>query len=588
MKSMPGKRNTLITMTAMFAMLIIMLGAGVSFSKMAQRDNDMYGDELYFSVKPGFYDEPFYLSIDAPTDEIYYTLDGTDPDRDSIRYTGPVYIYDVSSEPNVYCEIKDVSPFYDDDLKALFCSYRLNDDIEYPVPDYKVPDQRVDKCMVIKAVWYDKTGGKSNVLAGSYFVGKEEYTEDSLITISLFTDADYLFDHETGIYVMGDRAEDFFEDVFEEEEDDDDDEDDKKELLEDLWEANYTGRGREWERQAALQVFKDGELELSQQIGVRIQGGYSREYCPKSLNLYARDELDGNKLISLDAVGMTVDKMTLYNGGEDIYSKLKDPLMAGLCSGLDFATMRFIPCEVYLNGEYWGFYYLTEKYDKKYIENKYNVDDDNVVMIKNNEPEEGFEEDLKGYLEDMDFISGADMTDEANYQKACRLMDMDSFIDYMAAEIYIARWVDWPGSNFAMWKSRTAENGEYGDRRWRMMLFDVNWGGMSYDDGDAERDSMAWVRRYSPIFDNLCRSDEFRSVFSDRLMSFRDGEFAPDHVSEEIDGLLRVAEEPMKRHYMRFFGTDDERFYEEAEKLKLFFRERYDYIPQMIAGNFGE
>ena len=99
---------------------------------------------------------------------------------------------------------------------------------------------------------------------------------------------------------------------------------------------------------------------------------------------------------------------------------------------------------------------------------------------------------------------------------------------------------------------------------------------------------MAWVRRYSPIFDNLCRSDEFRSAFADRLMSFRDGEFAPDHVAEEIDGLADVTAEPMKRHYMRFFGTDAARFYEEAEKLKLFFRERYDYIPQMIAGNFGE
>ena len=583
MKVMPGKRNAVIAMTAVFVLLTIMLCAGAVCPETAQGDKGRYGDVLSFSAAPGFYAEPFYLSIDAPADEIYYTLDGTDPDRDSIRYTGPIYIYDVSSEPNVYCEIKDVSPFYDDELKELFYGYRLNDDIEYPVPDYKMPEQNIDKCTVIKAVWYDKTGNKSDVLAGSYFVGKEEYTRDDLVTISLFTDPASFFDHRSGIYVLGDRAEEYFEEISEAE-----DEEYREELLGDLWEANYTGRGREWERQATLQVFNNGGLELTQQTGVRIQGGYSREYCPKSLNLYAREEMDGNKLISLDAVDMTVDKMTLYNGGEDIYSKLKDPLMAGLCSDMDFTTMRFIPCELYLNGEYWGFYYLTEKYDKKYIEKKYNVDDDNVVIIKNNEPEEGFEEDLKGYLEDMDFISGADMTDEANYQKACRLMDMDGFIDYMAAEIYIARWLDWPGSNFAMWKSRTAENGEYGDRRWRMLLFDVNWGGMSYDDGDAVRDSIAWVRRYSPIFDNLCHSDVFRSAFADRLMSFRDSEFAPEHVSEEIDGLSGAAEEPMKRHYMRFFGTDDARFYEEAEKLKLFFRERYDYIPVMIEDNFGE
>ncbi len=47
-----------------------------------------------------------------------------------------------------------------------------------------------------------------------------------------------------------------------------------------------------------------------------------------------------------------------------------------------------------------------------------------------------------------------------------------------------------------------------------------------------------------------------------------------------------MMEGPMKEHYMRFFGTDDERFREEAEKLKLFFNERYEYIPVMIEANF--
>ncbi|MBR1913616.1 MAG: chitobiase/beta-hexosaminidase C-terminal domain-containing protein, partial [Lachnospiraceae bacterium] len=253
MKVMPGKRNAVIAMTAVFVLLIIMLCAGAVCPETAQGDKGRYGDVLSFSAAPGFYAEPFYLSIDAPADEIYYTLDGTDPDRDSIRYTGPIYVYDVSSEPNVYCEIKDVSPFYDDELKELFYGYRLNDDIEYPVPDYKVPEQNIDKCTVIKAVWYDKTGNKSDVLAGSYFVGKEEYTRDDLVTISLFTDPASFFDHRSGIYVLGDRAEEYFEEISEAE-----DEEYREELLGDLWEANYTGRGREWERQATLQVFKNG------------------------------------------------------------------------------------------------------------------------------------------------------------------------------------------------------------------------------------------------------------------------------------------------------------------------------------------
>lgn len=36
---------------------------------------------LLFSKPSGFYEDPFTLEISAPTSEIYYTLDGTEPVR---------------------------------------------------------------------------------------------------------------------------------------------------------------------------------------------------------------------------------------------------------------------------------------------------------------------------------------------------------------------------------------------------------------------------------------------------------------------------------------------------------------------------
>ena len=57
-------------------------------------------------------------------------------------------------------------------------------------------------------------------------------------------------------------------------------------------------------------------------------------------------------------------------------------------------------------------------------------------------------------------------------------------------------------------------------------------------------------------------------------------------MDEKIDELVRIMDSPMDRHYRRFFGTDDARFHEEAEELRRFFRERRDFIPEMIAANF--
>ncbi|MBQ4242321.1 MAG: chitobiase/beta-hexosaminidase C-terminal domain-containing protein, partial [Lachnospiraceae bacterium] len=194
------------------------------------------GDEWALSKESGFYDEPFYLTIKAPSDEIYYTVDGSEPDRDSLRYTEPIYIYDATSDPNVYSNIKDVSLFYDEGLKKLYLEHRLDGGITNVVPDYVSPEYNVSKCRVIRAVYYDKEGKKSDVLTGSYFVGADTegaadrrgggeseapgkageggVSEDDKdgMTVSLIMEPEDLFGYERGICVMGERMEEFMRD----------------------------------------------------------------------------------------------------------------------------------------------------------------------------------------------------------------------------------------------------------------------------------------------------------------------------------------------------------------------------------------
>lgn len=109
---------------------------------------------------------------------------------------------------------------------------------------------------------------------------------------------------------------------------------------------------------------------------------------------------------------------------------------------------------MFLNGEYWGVYWLTEKYDDVFAAHYYDVDKDDVVMIKNGELAEGEAEDYELYTEMMGYMENTDFTIDENYAYACELLDMQSFIDYFAAEIYYGRYGDWPVSNFAVWRTR--------------------------------------------------------------------------------------------------------------------------------------
>ena len=50
-------------------------------------------DPPEFSMAPGAYDDPIYLKINAnTTGKVYYTLDGSTPDNESLEYTTPLYL----------------------------------------------------------------------------------------------------------------------------------------------------------------------------------------------------------------------------------------------------------------------------------------------------------------------------------------------------------------------------------------------------------------------------------------------------------------------------------------------------------------
>ena len=142
---------------------------------------------MHFSVRSGFYDAAFHLAVSAPEgSEIFYTLDGSTPDSGSIRYTEPILIGDRSPEENTLSMMKGIAQPLDEETDFL-------------------PKAPVDKATVVRAIAVDQNGVQSGVVSNTYFVGyseKAKYYQDMKI-ISLITDADCLFDYETGIYMIG-------------------------------------------------------------------------------------------------------------------------------------------------------------------------------------------------------------------------------------------------------------------------------------------------------------------------------------------------------------------------------------------------
>ena len=205
-------------------------------------------------------------------------------------------------------------------------------------------------------------------------------------------------------------------------------------------------------------------------------------------------------------------------------------------------------------------------------------------MMKVDELTEGKPEDEVHYTNMMEFISNSDMTVDSNYKTACNLIDIESFIDYYALQIYIARCSDWPSANYALWRTREPENSRYGDTKWRWMLFDVNSGGLATDSNTfVEDDTLQMVLESDSLFASLFQNKEFQKKFADRILYIGKTLLSEDQCTPFIDSYFSSFGELLQKSNLRVFNnprTDEQVCY--IRNMKLFFADRYDVVCNLL------
>ena len=540
-----------------------------------------------FSAESGFYDDEFELQITAPDPslKVYYTLDGSDPDMESEVYSAPIKITNRSTEPNL--------------LSAQTGQSAGGDFIPY---------FNVKKGTVIKAAAFSEDGTRGDIVCKTYFVGidREKHYYDAPI-ISIVTDFDNLYDYETGIYTLGKAHDDWLAE-------------DRGNKNLDSWQhvGNYSQRGREWERRVSVELIEaDGDIGFSQDMGMRIMGAASRNEMQKSLRLIAREEygaknvkyelIPGNERSDGSGIVDKYKSFVLRNGGNDCnFAKIRDPLLQSLVSDRDFETQQFTYCVAFINGEYWGMYTIVEDYRDNYFANNYEIDKDNVVMIKRGEIEEGNEEDISLFTDMRDYILDNDMSAAANYEKASQLLDMQSFAEYCAFNIYIGNDDSFfNDNNWRMWRVRTPDSAAAeADGRWRMVVYDTDYSTGIYQNGGGYRNSelskyivgkgLKYGSEDEPhpglLLGALYKNDEFRQMFTNTLMDMRNISFEKNRVSAEIKEIKKPYIELMPATYTRFGPAyiQDGNFLEwQIDALNNYLRDRYSSFGQIVKSAVG-
>ncbi|MDG5768073.1 CotH kinase family protein [Balneolales bacterium ANBcel1] len=460
--------------------------------------------------------------------EVRYTLDGSEPTADSPLYDGPVIITDRSEEPNDLSEILDISHRY-----APAAS----------------PEENVYKGTVLRARAFREGDIAGPAMTETYFIHDDGADRYSFAVINLSTDPDHLFGHENGIYVLGRVHEEWIEQG--------------GRNFNGGAPANYNQRGRGWERPAHMVMFdEDGNQVVSQDIGIRIHGGWSRAFPQKSFRLYSRSDYGESRFRYRFFPDLELDdfnRLILRQSGQDVTSTMfRDIFIQESVGHMQFDIQHYRPAILFLNGEYWGIYNIRQRYDRHYIETHYDVGEDELDLLTRSAetPKEG---DNTDYLVLRGYINSRDMSEPEHYEYVKQHIDTDNLIDYFIAQIYSDN-RDWPHNNIDFWRMN---HGEYRpdssipeqDGRWRWLMFDTDWGfGWLSSINNNTLDRVTGDGREpwaNLVFDGLMDNRSFRNRFMNRFADMLNTAFLPERLHGLLDSLEALYAVEIAEHIAR-------------------------------------
>jgi formylglycine-generating enzyme required for sulfatase activity len=136
--------------------------------------------------------------------------------------------------------------------------------------------------------------------------------------------------------------------------------------------ANKLAHGPDWERPASIAYFERGRLLFASGVGVRIHGGGSRITSRRQgFRVYFRRRYGAREFapgLVFDADAQPIRRLVVHNDvrrdADGSSWHLVNPLAYDIAAAMGAITPDTKPVRFFLNGEYYGVFVLTERFDE--------------------------------------------------------------------------------------------------------------------------------------------------------------------------------------------------------------------------------
>ncbi len=362
-----------------------------------------------------------------------------------------------------------------------------------------------------------------------------------------------------------------------------------------------------WEAKGEIEFYDDNARKFKQNVAIQLFGESLLDHPQKSLRLELVDEVGREQEIEYPLFGAeppTSFSSLVLRNDDAPYSRLREQVanqFVNDSTGID--TLRGFPVVAYINGRYWGVYFLRERFDEKYLSEKYQVRKKTIRIAeitlggaqkgrvvgrnKKDEPDAVLFNAL------LDGIARCNTC--TSYKKANQVADMDMAIDYLFFQLYLAN-NDWPYNNYKIWRHQTDEsdpstqNAAILDDRFRWVFFDSD---ASFAAGTSSPEKMLEVVQgdpYQQLIDNafplknMFFDEKFEAEYFARVDAQLQYHLTPEHTDAVVDhwaAKIRPEMPAQIERWKRYNSADKkvsvssmEEWENEVEMLKLFLRER--------------
>lgn len=524
------KRITYLRVFFVWGVLLLISGYfAATFSAKSQLPKVPSEEILPPKIIPpsGFYQRRLKISIENPdsTRRIYYSFGGSNPISVGLPFQSDFFVTQAQLPASILSDIPS-SP-------------------RWQQPLFK------ERALIVRAA-SSSDKGESNVVSKIYFLRERKSDFNySLPVLSVITDNRDLFDFTFGVYVMGRQYGD--KDLYA-----------KKKIGLDLpwWEypANYRKRGKNAERMVSVEYFENEKLAFAGNAGFRITGNATRAYSQKSFRLFFRNKLNFPFFQSDSTISLNT--LVVRNSGNDWHSTMmRDALMQSLLRETGLDIQYYKPVIVFLNGEYWGVYQVSERMDETLLSARHKIGKDNIAIYGTAEGVfHGNDADGKAYKDMVAFFKTADMKNDSVFAEASSLIDLENFTTYAAAEIFYAN-TDWPANNVRLWRYRrdsvlTDSAGKMNDGRWRFLVGDLDYGygyiGLDLAVGYDLFKKATTDGEFALIFSGLLKNEKFKKYFKQKFNAMLSSTFSTERALKEIDRMQTVLAPEMEKQIGRW------------------------------------